>query len=183
MHGIDLSEAYIKHARRHLRRRPRVATLVAKAESLPLPDTSQDAVTSIFMMHELPPHIRREMIGECARVLKPGGLLILTATVLQWTGQSPAMDIMERARIWENNEPGAYVSVFYGFPWSDVPDIGAQVHVMTNDDQALADRIARDMAEFIWRQREEFAAAEFPQQREVLHVPRAHLQDVDVALH
>jgi ubiquinone/menaquinone biosynthesis C-methylase UbiE len=29
------------------------------------------------MMHELPPHVRREMIGECARVLKPGGRLVI----------------------------------------------------------------------------------------------------------
>lgn len=75
--GIDLSDAYIRHARHHLRRWSRVATLVAKAESLPLADASQDAVTSVFMMHELPPKIRREMIGECARVLKPGGRLVI----------------------------------------------------------------------------------------------------------
>ncbi len=75
--GIDLSDAYIKHARHHLRRWSRVATLVAKAESLPLPDASQDAVTSIFMMHELPPRVRREMIGECARVLRIGGRLVI----------------------------------------------------------------------------------------------------------
>jgi ubiquinone/menaquinone biosynthesis C-methylase UbiE len=75
--GIDLSDAYVKHARHHLRRWSRVNTLVAKAESLPLRDASQDAVTSVFMMHELPPQIRREMIGECARVLKPGGRLVI----------------------------------------------------------------------------------------------------------
>ena len=75
--GIDLSDAYVKHARHHLRRWARVTTLVAKAESLPLPDASQDAVTSIFMMHELPPKIRREMIGEAARILKAGGRLVI----------------------------------------------------------------------------------------------------------
>ncbi len=75
--GIDLSEAYIDHARRHLRRWSRVTALVAKAESLPLADASQDAVTSIFTMHELPPKIRREMIAEAARVLKPGGRLVI----------------------------------------------------------------------------------------------------------
>jgi len=75
--GIDLSEAYIKHARRHLRRWSRVAALVAKAESLPLPDASQDAVTCIFTMHELPPKVRREMIAEAARVLKSGGRLVI----------------------------------------------------------------------------------------------------------
>ena len=75
--GIDLSEAYIQYARRHLRRWSRVGAIVAKAESLPLADASQDAVTSVFMMHELPPKIRREMIAEAARVLKSGGRLVI----------------------------------------------------------------------------------------------------------
>ena len=90
---------------------------------------------------------------------KPG---IITATVLQWTGQSPAMDIMERARRWEARENDAYVSVFFGYPWSDVPDVGATIQVMTNGDQALADRIADDMDDFIWRVREDFALGSYP---------------------
>lgn len=87
---------------------------------------------------------------------------VITASVLQWTGQSPSMDIMERARRWEAREPDAFVSVFYGFPWSDVPDVGATVHVMTNNDQKLANTIADDMAEYIWRVREKFALGQFP---------------------
>ena len=49
---------------------------------------------------------------------KPG---IITATVLQWTGASPSMDIMERARRWEARENDAFVSVFYGFPGPTCP--------------------------------------------------------------
>jgi microcystin degradation protein MlrC/peroxiredoxin len=90
---------------------------------------------------------------------KPG---VITATVLQWTGQSPSMDIMERARRWEARQKDVYVSVFYGYPWSDVPDVGATVHVMTNDDQVLADSIADDMNDYIWRVREAFAVGGFP---------------------
>jgi len=82
---------------------------------------------------------------------KPG---VITPTVVQWTGQSPSMDIMERARRWEAREIDVFVSIAYGFPWSDVPDVGATVHVMTNNDQGLAERIADDMSEFIWRVRE-----------------------------
>ena len=80
----------------------------------------------------------------------------------EWTGQSPSMDIMERARRWEAREDDAYVSILYGYPWSDVPDVGATVHVMTNNDQALADNIADDMADFIWRVRKDFAHGDFP---------------------
>lgn len=87
---------------------------------------------------------------------------VITATVLQWTGESPSMKIMERARRWEARQKDTYVSVFYGFPWSDVPDVGATVHVITNNDQQLADSIADDMAEYIWRVREDFANGKFP---------------------
>ncbi len=87
---------------------------------------------------------------------------IITPTVLQWTGQGASMKIMERARRWEAREVDAFVSVFYGFPWSDVPDVGTTVHVMTNNDPALANRIADDMAAFIWRVRADFAKGDFP---------------------
>ena len=51
--------------------------VVANAEAIPSADESFDAVTSVFLTHELPPDVRRTVIGECARVLKPGGILIL----------------------------------------------------------------------------------------------------------
>ena len=115
---------------------------------------------------------------------KPG---VITATVLQWTGQSPSMDIMERARRWESREEDAFVSVFYGYPWSDVPDVGATVHVMTNGDQALADRIADDMNDFIWRVREDFALGRYPQPeaaaRQVVEAIRAGATPVAVGDH
>ncbi len=90
---------------------------------------------------------------------RPG---IITATVHQWTGQSVSMDIMERARRWEAREPDVFVSVFYGYPWSDVPDVGASIHVMTNGDEELANRIADDMDDYFWRVRERFAIGSYP---------------------
>ena len=74
--GLDMSEAYIRYAKRHLRR-ARTNFIVAKAEAIPVPDNSQDAVTGIFLFHELPPKVRRLAMREFARVLKPGGRLVL----------------------------------------------------------------------------------------------------------
>jgi ubiquinone/menaquinone biosynthesis C-methylase UbiE len=75
--GLDLSDAYIRHARGHLKRWSNVNLIVANAEAIPAKDESCDAVTSVFMLHELPKEVRRTVIGEAARVLKSGGRLIL----------------------------------------------------------------------------------------------------------
>ena len=75
--GLDLSEPYTRHAKRDLKRWSRVNVAVGNAESIPMQDTSCDAVTSIFMFHELPPKVRRKIFDECARVLKPSGRLVL----------------------------------------------------------------------------------------------------------
>jgi ubiquinone/menaquinone biosynthesis C-methylase UbiE len=75
--GLDLSEAYLREARDHLRRWARVGFLVGNGENIPLSDASHDAVTSIFVFHELPPNVRRTMFAEFARVLKPGGRVVL----------------------------------------------------------------------------------------------------------
>jgi ubiquinone/menaquinone biosynthesis C-methylase UbiE len=88
--GLDLSEAYVKEAKRHLQRWSRTDLMVGNAESIPLPDESQDAVTSIFMFHELPPKVRRIVLSEFARVLKPGGRLVLVDSLQH--GDEPDYD-------------------------------------------------------------------------------------------
>lgn len=94
---------------------------------------------------------------------KPG---VITPSVFQGTGVSPAMEIMERARRWECRLPGVYVSVAFGFAYADVPDVGATVMVVTNNDQELADKIADDMSDYIWRLRKEFAGKKLPKTKE-----------------
>jgi ubiquinone/menaquinone biosynthesis C-methylase UbiE len=90
--GLDLSEAYIREAKRHLARWSWTKLVVAKAESIPVPDESQDAVTSIFLFHELPPKVRRAAFGEFARVLKPGGRLVVVDSLQN--GDDPDYDGM-----------------------------------------------------------------------------------------
>lgn len=99
----------------------------------------------------------------CMATRKPG---VITPSVYQGTGVSPAMDIMERARRWECRYPGVYVSVAFGFAYADVPDVGATVMVVADSDQELADRIADDMSDYIWRMREEFAGKKLPQTKQ-----------------
>jgi len=88
--GLDLSEAYLGEAARHLERWSRADLVVANAESMPMADASCDAVTSIFMFHELPPEVRRIVLAEASRVLKPGGRLIIVDSLQ--TGDVPEYD-------------------------------------------------------------------------------------------
>ena len=133
-----------------------------------------DAADGVFIVKRYP-HYDTFLQGErAARVMintvrgnyqptmatrKPG---VITPSVYQGTGVSPAMDIMERARRWECRHPGVYASVAFGFAYADVPDAGATVMVVTNNDQQLADRISDDISDYIWRMREEFAGKKLP---------------------
>ena len=64
--------------------------IAANAESIPLPDASQDIVTTVFLFHELPPDVRRRVTAEMARVLKPGGLLVFIDSLQM--GDRPGWD-------------------------------------------------------------------------------------------
>jgi microcystin degradation protein MlrC len=96
---------------------------------------------------------------------------IISPTVLQWTGASPWMDLVQRALTWEAREPDAYVNFFFGFPFADVPDVGMTFQVLTNGDPELARRIGADMAQAAWRQREK-----------LLHSTKVHTIPEGVAL-
>ena len=85
-------------------------------------------------------------------------LPIISATVYQWTGASPWMDLIQRALTWEAREPDLFVNVFFGFPWSDVPDVGMTIQTLTNNNPALAEKVAQDMADFAWRKRAELVS-------------------------
>lgn len=158
-----------------------------------------DVATGVFIIKRYP-HYDASLQGErAARVMlrvikgtykpvmatrKPG---VLTPSVYQGTGVSPAMEIMERARIWEERSRDVFVSVAFGFAYADVPDVGATVMVLANGDQALADRIADDMSGFIWKKREAFAGKTLPKTvegvTEALAAARAGKVPVVVADH
>ena len=88
--GLDLSQPYLDEARRHLKGLRPLDWIAANAETIPLPDASQDIVTTVFLFHELPPEVRRGVAVEMARVLKPGGLLVFIDSLQM--GDRPGWD-------------------------------------------------------------------------------------------
>jgi len=77
LHGADLSPAYIRRARERLAEIAELTLAVENAEALPWADATFDAVTSVYMFHELPRNARRNVVREMARVLRPGGLVVI----------------------------------------------------------------------------------------------------------
>ena len=75
--GMDLSPWYLREARRQLVDHPHVDFLASPAEDMPFQDGSFDVVTSTYLFHELPRDVRRQVFAEMARVLRPGGLLVV----------------------------------------------------------------------------------------------------------
>jgi Methylase involved in ubiquinone/menaquinone biosynthesis len=78
VHGIDASKEMIEQAsRKAQRRRVPVDFRIATVEALPFPDRSFDVVFSTLMLHHLPRPLRRACASEIARVLKPGGRVLM----------------------------------------------------------------------------------------------------------
>jgi len=75
--GIDLSPDYVRAARKRLAGAAEVTLAVENAESLPFADGAFDAVTSVYLFHELPRNARRRVVAELFRVVKPGGVVVI----------------------------------------------------------------------------------------------------------
>jgi GT2 family glycosyltransferase/SAM-dependent methyltransferase len=74
--GVDLSPATIEHAR-HKYYSQNLTFLVGRCEAVPLPDASVDLVTCFETLEHHDKH--EEMMGEIKRVLRPGGILIISS--------------------------------------------------------------------------------------------------------
>lgn len=76
--GLDPGEQQIARASAKAARRHLPATFqVGVIEQLPFPAQTFDVVFSSLMMHHLPAPLKRQGLAEIARVLKPGGRVVI----------------------------------------------------------------------------------------------------------
>jgi microcystin degradation protein MlrC len=183
LHGSMATEACMKpeaeivrRARKAVGEMPIMVTLDMHANE----DHELTDVTDAVFVLKTFPHLDSEEIGMTAAhcivktikgefkptmaITKPP---IITPGVFQCTFFNPTKQIYDRAREWEAKEKDAYcVSVALGFPYADVPDAGAAVIAVTNNNRELAEKIVRDMYDFMWSIREPFANQKVPKVKE-----------------
>ena len=76
--GIDPGTEQIARARsKAARRNVPIEFQIGVIEHLAFPDQTFDVVLSTLMMHHLPDTLKRQGFAEIARVLKPGGRLVI----------------------------------------------------------------------------------------------------------
>lgn len=91
---------------------------------------------------------------------------LVVPSVFSATTVSPAKDLVTRAVTWQSHpefhdvtrwtdkDAVLDVSVFFGFAWSDVPQLGVAPVAVTDDDPELAETIVEDVATLAWAHRD-----------------------------
>lgn len=77
------------------------------------------------------------------------------------TTRAPMSDFVQRMKDLERRPGVLSVSFGHGFPWGDVPEAGAKVWVVTDGDEALAQRLATELGREIWTMRALTAARQW----------------------
>jgi len=84
--GIDLSPFYTDFAEKENRGHS-IDFQTGNVEAMPYEDSQFDAVTCVFLFHELPKDVRRIVAREMLRVVKPGGIIAVLDSEQLSTGQ------------------------------------------------------------------------------------------------
>lgn len=79
-------------------------------------------------------------------------LMIPTST----TNLPPARTVNEACREKEAETGVLDCTLFHGFPYADVPVVGTSVLTIADGDEELARRVSREVAEDVWKAREDF---------------------------
>jgi ubiquinone/menaquinone biosynthesis C-methylase UbiE len=75
---VDVLPIQLRNVRAKLPLQAPVRLLNMNADHLDLPSNHYDLVTTFFLLHEVPDDVRRKILEEALRVLKPGGRFIVT---------------------------------------------------------------------------------------------------------
>jgi ubiquinone/menaquinone biosynthesis C-methylase UbiE len=91
------------------------------AELLPFDTDSMDVVYSVYLFHEMPDDARDSALREMYRVLKPGGLLVMTDSA-QWGDRPKIDDQFDLEAFKDLNEPHypSYLQYDFGLKFQEL---------------------------------------------------------------
>jgi SAM-dependent methyltransferase len=84
--GLDISREQLRRARANDPGRDHAQ---ADLTALPLTDSSVDAVTALHSVIHVPRGLHQQVVDEFARVLRPGGHLLVSEGPSEWHGRNP----------------------------------------------------------------------------------------------
>ena len=97
--------------------------------------------------------IARMVHGEIHPVTAIAQLPMFWSAQRQVTSKAPMDEVLRRVHHAEQQPGILSASVSTGFPWADVPQLGASVFVVADGDRDLAQRTADELAAWIWERR------------------------------
>jgi microcystin degradation protein MlrC len=72
----------------------------------------------------------------------------------QVTAHPPMKEVLDRVHEMERRPGIISVTIATGFPWADIPDMGAAVMVVADGDAKLAQAVADELGDWVWQHRE-----------------------------
>ena len=172
-HGATVSEPWPDldgHWLTELRRRlgpdkPIIGTLDPHANVSP----AMVAATNALIAYRTNPHLDQRARGiDAARLIvrtvrgdiRPTMAAAFPPIIVniekQHTAEEPCVWLYRLADELMRDEQVLTTSIFLGFPYADVPEMGSSFIAVTNNDQPLAQKTADDLASMLWQHREKF---------------------------
>lgn len=123
--------------------------------------------------------LMRTIAGEVNPVMAWGQPALLAQTLRMGHDDEPMKTLLALAREAEEDPKVLAATVFGGFPLADFHDAGSSVVVVTDGDQALADRWRDRLVEEMWKRREEFVYQHEPLGEAVARAKEIDTQKTD----
>ena len=104
--------------------------------------------------------VMRLLVSTVHGDIRPTGAIVKLPLLLpsanMRTTDGPMREVVSYAALTEQQEGALDITVFGGFPYSDCTMSGACCMVFTDNNPALAERLARDVAEKLWSLKDQF---------------------------
>jgi microcystin degradation protein MlrC len=100
----------------------------------------------------------RTIRGELQPTMALKQLPLFWSAPRQVTAHPPMDEVLRRVHEIEQRPGMVAMTIATGFPWADVPGMGASIIAISNNDADLAQRSAEELFESIWQHRERWQA-------------------------